>query len=231
MKDTASFPRATAAGALVATALLMVVSVIFEPEFPSGAAERLEAIADGGAGSTISAVAFTLAQLPLLVALLAIAHLARAGSLRLSTIGATLGVIGAFGHSVYGGVAMVLLSMADDDANLTVHTALLESVESGPAVIFMAMGLIGTVLGILLLSIALWRARVAPRWVGPALWAFLVAEFVGTAFSEWASLASVVLYLAAFSALAAEVLRQPRAQWVGVTPTAAPQQSAVRPSP
>ncbi len=213
MKDTASFRRATAAGGLVATAMLMVVSVIFQPEFPAGAAERLEAIADGGTGAAVSAVAFTLAQLPLIAALLAIGRLAHERSPRLSAIGATLGVVGAFGHSVYGGVSMVQLSMADDAANRELHANLLESVESGPAVIFMAMGLLGTVVGILLLSIALWRARVTPRWAAPALWAFLVVEFVGTAFSDWASLVSVVLYLAAFSALAAEVLRRPRTQW------------------
>jgi len=213
MKDTASFRRAIAAGGLVATAMLMVVSVIFEPEFPTGAAERLEAIAEGGTGAAVSAVAFTLAQLPLIAALLAIGRLADEQAPRLSTIGTTLGIIGAFGHSVYGGVSMVQLSMADDSDNRELYADLLESVESGPAAIFMAMGLLGTVVGILLLSIALWRARVAPRWAAPALWAFLAVEFVGTAFSHWASLVSVILYLAAFSALAAEVLRRPRTQW------------------
>lgn len=221
MKNTASFRRAMGAVGLVTTAVLMVVSVIFQPEFPAGAADRLEAIKDGGTGAVVSAVTFTLAQLPLIAALLAVGHLVHERSPRLATIGTTLGVIGAFGHSVFGGVSMVQLSMAADDVNMDRHADLLESVESGPAAIFMAMGLLGTVLGILLLSIALWRARVAPRWTAPALWAFLAIEFVGTTFSDWASLVSVVLYAAAFSALAAEVLRRPRAEWNDAAPAGA----------
>lgn len=74
---------------------------------------------------------------------------------RLSNLGTTLAIVGAFGHSVFGGVSMVLLSMAADSANREVRAELLQAVESGPTAVFMIMGLIGTDLGILLLSIGL----------------------------------------------------------------------------
>ena len=41
----------------------------------------------------------------------------------------------------------------------------------------------GTVVGTLVLSIGVFRAQVGPRWVGPALWAFLLLEFVGSAWA------------------------------------------------
>jgi hypothetical protein len=63
--------------------------------------------------------------------------------------------------------------------------------------------LAGTVLGLLLLGIDLYRTRTGPTWVGPAIWAFLVIEFVGTAISRYASYPSVLLPGAAFVALAA----------------------------
>lgn len=122
-------------------------------------------------------------------------------------------MVGAFGHSVAGGLTLVHLSMAADSANRGVHAALLAAVESGPAFVFQAMGLLGTVLGLLLLAVALWQARVAPRWVGPVLGAFLVVEFAGSAVGGWSSEPAVVLYLVALTALAATVLRSPVAAW------------------
>ena len=77
----------------------------------------------------------------------------------------------------------------------------------------MAAGLLGTVLGVLLLSIALFRSRTGPRWVGPVLWAFLVVEFVGSNLSEWASPVSVALYAVALGAIALTVHRSPAAAW------------------
>jgi prepilin signal peptidase PulO-like enzyme (type II secretory pathway) len=68
------------------------------------------------------------------------------------------------------------------------------------------VGLAGTVLGLLLLSIGLFRTGLGPRWVGPALWTFLVVEFVGGALSEYASYVSSVLLLVAFFGLARVLL-------------------------
>jgi hypothetical protein len=71
------------------------------------------------------------------------------------------------------------------------------------------------VLGLLLLSIGLFRGHVGPRWVGPVLWAFLVVEFVGTSLSGSAAYLSVLCFAAAFLALAGYVARQPLAAWAG----------------
>lgn len=108
---------------------------------------------------------------------------------------------------------MVHLSAAGDSVNRELHAELIDSVESGPAAAFMVMGLLGTVLGILLLSIGLWRARVAPRWAAPALLAFLIVEFVGTAISDWASQVAGLLFLSAFVALAVTIWHSPRVTW------------------
>jgi hypothetical protein len=73
--------------------------------------------------------------------------------------------------------------------------------------LFSVVGLAGTVVGLLLLSIGLFRGHVGPRWAGPALWAFLVVEFVGTSMSGSASYLSGLLFLSAFLALALEARR------------------------
>jgi hypothetical protein len=213
MKNPATFRRAAAAVGLVSTAGLMLLSTVLAPEFPSGFAERLEAVEAGGTGSAVSAFAFTLAQLPFVAAVLGIGHLLRGRTPILSNLGTTLAVIGAFGHSVYGGVSLVMLEMASDDANLATHAAVLEGVESGPAVAFMAMGLLGTVLGLLLLAVGIWRSRMSPRWVAPALWLFLLVEFAGPALSEWSSHVSTAVYVVVMVALAAVVVRSAESTW------------------
>ena len=73
--------------------------------------------------------------------------------------------------------------------------------------LFSAAGLLGTVVGLLLLGIGLFRTSIGPVWVGPAIWAFLVVEFVGSSVSRYASYLSVLLLAAAFFALAGVVTR------------------------
>jgi hypothetical protein len=74
-------------------------------------------------------------------------------------------------------------------------------------VIFMAAGLLGTVIGLVLLGIALFRARVVPRWIPVALWLFIITEFVLTNVSEWASPAAGLLYVAALTGVAVQLVR------------------------
>ena len=223
MKNPAAFRRTAAAVGLVTTALLMIVSTILAPPFPGNFTDQLAEIEAAGTSGTISAFAFALAQLPFIVAILGVAHLIRAGSPILSNLGATLGVVGGFGHSVFAGITMVQLSMAADEPNRAAHAAILESVEAGPAVAFMAMGLLGTVLGILLLAIGLWRASVGPRWVPLALGAFLVVEFVGSNLTEWASSLAVLLYVVSFGALAVTIWRSPIEDWQTVVASRTPE--------
>jgi hypothetical protein len=199
--------------ALVATALLTVVSVVLAPEFPRGFTDRLAAVDEGGTSAAVSAVTFALAQLPFIIGVLAISHLMRDRAPVLSNVGTSLAVLGGFGHSVFGGISIAMLAMAADSPHRAIHADLLEQIESGPAAVFMAMGLLGTVLGILLLGIGLFRARVVPRWVPIMLWAFLVVEFAGSALSEWASSVAGVLYLVALTAIAVAVWRSPISSW------------------
>jgi len=101
---------------------------------------------------------------------------------------------------------LVGVLMARDAADRAVMAELLESIESSPLLVpFMAAGLLGTVLGLLLLGVALWRSGVVPRWVPLVLWAFLVVEFVGSNLSDYAPYVSGVCLLLAFGALAQRV--------------------------
>lgn len=213
MKNTPSFRRSAVAASMVAAAVLMLCSVVLQPEFPATHSDRLAAIDAAGASAAVSAVTFTLAQLPFLIAMLGAAHLLRRRTPVLSALTAVFGLLGGFGHTVYGGISLVMLSMAADEANREAYADVLGAVESGAGVPFMGLGLLGTVLGVLMLAIGLGRGRVGPRWLPFVLGAFLLVEFAGAGLSEWASSLATALYLVALVTLAVVACRSPLAEW------------------
>ncbi len=203
--DTPSRLLAARTG-LVLGPVIAGVSVIFQPDLGGSTAERLDAMTAPLAA--VSAVAFLISQLPMLVAILAIGRLILPGAPRLSAWGTALGVVGCFGHIVFGGTSLIYVMMAHD-SHRSVQVDLLDRIQSSPVMIFSALGLLGTVFGLLLLGIGVFRSRTGPVWVGPAIWAFLLVEFVGSSISGYASYLSVLLLGGAFFALAGLLGREP----------------------
>jgi hypothetical protein len=186
--------------ALVLGPVIAGVSVVLQPALGATTADRFAAM-DSSRAAT-SAVAFLVSQLPLLIAILAIGRLLLPSAPKLSAWGTALGVLGCFGHTAFGGSSLVYLSMARDERHRGVQVALFDQIQSSPVMLCSVVGLAGTVFGLLLLGIGLFRSRVVPVWVGPVIWAFLVVEFVGSAVSGYASYLSVLLLGAAFFAIA-----------------------------
>lgn len=213
MKNTATYRRSVAAASLVVTAVLGAVSLLTAPAFVSDPAEQLAAYAEAGGRAWVSGMAFTFAQLPFVAAVLGVGHLIRHGAPVLSNLGVSLAVAGAVGHATFGGLMLMTVSMADDASGRGVLAAAVADVESTPVMAFAAMGLVGTVLGLLLLGLGLWRAGEGPRWVPPVLACWLLVEFVGTGLSPWATPLSALLYVAALGALGVWVARTPEAAW------------------
>lgn len=212
MRSTARYRRLLTALSLVLASGLMLVSIVLQPrvENPAGS---LAAMQEGGMAATVSVLTFAYAQLPFLIAMLGASQLIGERAPILSNLVATFGILGAFGHAVGAGATLLTLRMAADIANRDVYSGLLAE-EPGPIdVPFMALGLFGTVLGILFLGIGLMRAKVGPRWVPYVLFAFLLVEFVGNSFTVWASSVAVALYLIAFVTLAVVVWRSPIEAW------------------
>ncbi len=114
-------------------------------------------------------MAFTLSQLPFLFGVVVIALYCFGRAPKLAVAGGILASLGGFGHTVFGGIALSQLAMADSPETAAMGKVV-EAIESGLAIPFMAMGL----LGILLLGIALFRSQLVPRWIPLAMWGFLV---------------------------------------------------------
>jgi hypothetical protein len=210
--NAAYLVRSTVAASLVAGAVLTVVSVATMPDFSGDQAERLQAVA-ASPRAGLSAVTWVLSQPLVALGVVGVTLLARRSAPVLATLAAVVFGLGALGHAVYGGINLAMLAMAEEMGALDAHVAVLDRLETGAMLPFMAAGLIGTVLGVLLLAAALWRAGVGPRWVGPALVAWVVVEFVGSNLVPWAGVASGALFAGALTALAVTVWRSSITNW------------------
>jgi hypothetical protein len=193
--------RGLAVTGLVTSAVLLFASVALQPDLTGSGTQVLARVDAAGWRAGVSAAGFALAQLPYIAAVLGITHLLRRGAPRLATWGGALSVVGAFGHAVFGGISLVYVVMSHDEAHRAAYGHLVDLLGTSPVMIFSLLGLAGFVVGLLLLSIGLFRAGVGPRWTGPAVWVFLVVEFVGTALSPSASYLSSAVLLAVFAAL------------------------------
>lgn len=201
--------RLTTAVCLASTALLSTLWTLLEPEYLADPVAELASLADAGPTALVSALAFLLSQLPFAVGMVGLALWLRPVSPRLAVAGGIAALLGAFGHAVIGGVMLLQLLMADKAEHREAYAALLGDLESWPPLLpFFAAGLLGTVLGVVLLSIAFFRSRREPRWVGPALWAFVLVEFVGSNLSEWATYLAALLFLSSLGALALTLATQ-----------------------
>jgi hypothetical protein len=89
---------------------------------------------------------------------------------------------------------------------------------SGVVEVATVVFLIGHVLGLILLAIALWRARSIPRWAAICLAVYPVLEIAGgDSDLRGAGVAAYVLLIAAFGACANALVR--RGRLVGASPT------------
>jgi DMSO/TMAO reductase YedYZ heme-binding membrane subunit len=215
MRNPATYRRGAAAVCLVLAGVLSATFIVLAtaPGWGSDGVARLQAVVDAGGTATVSFLAFAAYQLPLMIGLLGVAHLLRGRTPLLANLGATLAGVGAIGYAVYGGSQLVIPAMVADQSNLELFAQLRTDAEplTEP---FAALGMVGSVLGLLLLSIALWRAKLGPRWIPVTLWGFLAVEFAGTALSPAASgPVSAVLLLVALLSLAVLIQRSPVSAW------------------
>lgn len=201
--------RLLVAVSLIVFALLSAVWVLLLPDHVEDPYDSLVAVAGAGGTAKIAVIALALSQLPFMIGVAGVAAWLHPAAPRLAWTGGTMAVLGGFGHAVFSGAEMVRQSMASDPAG---NADIAGQVQSfAPLVPFMAAGLLGTVVGLVLLGVAHRRSHAAPRWTGPALLAFVVVEFVGSNVSEWATYLSGLLLLGACAGLAMSVMSGPSA--------------------
>lgn len=187
--------------ALVAAPLAGLATTIAWPHTPLDVAGRLDVLA-GAAGRTQLAHLLNLLTILLFIPALAGMHrLLQPRRPRAAAIGAGLvaaGLVGWSGVLALGSAELqVARTLSGQDA---VFAA--EALQRSPvAGVMLAMFLLCTFVGLVVLAVALWRARVVPGWVPAAVGLAVVGDIVGSTVTP-VVVAVWVLFAAAFAPVA-----------------------------
>lgn len=193
--------RRLQAAALIAAPLVGLATTLTWPHTPLDVAERLEVLADA-AGRTQLAHLLNLLTILLFVPALAGMHrLLQPHRPRAATVGTGLVAAGLVGWSGVLALGSAELQIARTLVGDTAVSAA-ESLPGSPVAVAMtAMFLLCTFTGLVVLTVAQWRARLVPGWVPAAVSIAVIGDVVASTVTA-VVVAVWVLLAVAFAAIA-----------------------------
>ncbi len=217
---------ASGAVALVASALGQLAQFAVAPTHISGgsAADQVSAVAGQDARMQLG-LWLDLLILAIIPAVLFLGELAGSRRSRLAATGTVVAFVGVLGvgYLLANDVLIYAASQAREQAGAVEVVSAYES--AGVIVVATILGVLGSTIGLILLGIALVRARTVPVWAGVSVAAAPVLSVVGEGSGVLAiAIGAYALQLVAFTACAVALLRVDRTQDVAqpvVTPVAA----------
>ena len=131
----------------------------------------------------ISVVLLMLSSVLFLRAFVGLIHLLRDRGVVLGHLGGGLALLGALGHIAVATHFLVYVQMTTGGADQTQMVAIMNRIEGDPALLPIMLALAGFDIGLRLLGIGLWRARVVPRWAAAGIVLAIVLFFIGNIIS------------------------------------------------
>jgi len=222
LSDPARFTRVSVAGSMIGAAVLMLGAAIAAPAIKSDEAAQIAVIAQHPARYYLFTILILGSSMLFVPALIGLMRLGAGRSPRLAHIGGTLSLFGALVAVGDSMSQLVIWQMGADGANRAQMAALLHRFDNvaGASLVF-ALGGLAIVIGMVLLSIALYRSRTAPAWAAAALVAGMVLNIVGfSSASTGVLIFSGVVLLAGFGWIARTMLgRDARARGFELAPS------------
>ena len=165
IKDPSNFRRTLVGLCLIVAPLILFAASIIEPTSEGDEArEWLPELAEEAGRNDAATTLFIVGFVLLVPALIGLVHLVRERGIVLAHIGGVLAVLGSILYPVLFSTTFYDLSLAE---NLPIDQAVAaqEGTEDYVGVYFIFIpAIVGWTLGLILLSIALLRARIAPVW-------------------------------------------------------------------
>ncbi len=206
-----NFRRTLAGLCLIAAPVAGLAATVIAPPAALDISERLTIVAESSSRFLASNVLAVLMQILLVPGLLGLLHLLKARGVVLGHIGGGLALAGVLGYMGVLATEFVLLEMAK--GNRQEMLALAERVYGSVGFgIFLLMFLFGLLLGLILLSVALWRARIVPLWAATCIALAPVLDFVGST-STVAVVLTWILLLAGLGWIGLKVLSMSDEDW------------------
>jgi hypothetical protein len=213
LSDSRRFSRTPAAIGLVLGPLLFLLDTLIDPAWANDDAAYLAEVAGHKVRYVIAEVASTFGALIWIVGMIGVMHLLRRRRVTLGQLAAGMVTVGLIGLTASFAFSVFDLAMADfEDRAAMVHL----HAELGDSYAYKAYWLtffsVGTVLGLILLGVALLGRRIVPAWsailliVASGLWHVAGGERLGDALS-------LLMLTAALTPLAARMWRLSDEDW------------------
>jgi len=231
--DANNFRRTLAGLCLIAAPLVILIQEWIAPEIGGEGEARdvLATIAENPGRYQAAAFLGLLAAILLIPALLGLVRLLSRGKVVLGHVGGALALIGAVGFACNNVFNFLYLQMVEGGADLGEMIALRERVKGSVGLLTIELMFAGgLLLGLVLLAIALWRGRVAPRWASVLIVVFVVADFFLSGNGKVFDLIVHALLVVGLGGFGWSILRMSDADWErGYTPS--PTEVGVRTQP
>lgn len=199
LSDPARFVRTAFGGSMIGAAVLMLGASLAWPTIKSDEAAQLAVIAQHPARYYLCTILILGSSMLLVPALIGLMRMSAGRSPRLAHAGGILSLLGALIAVGDSASQLVIWQMAARGADRAQMAALLHRFDNvaGASAVFSVGGL-AVVVGMVLLSIALYRSRAVPAWTTAGLVAGTVLNVAGFAASSVGVLivSSVVLLAA-----------------------------------
>jgi hypothetical protein len=214
IKDPSNFRRTLVGLCLIAAPLILFVASLIQPTSEGDEArEWLPELAEEPGRNDAATTLFIVGFVLLVPAIIGLVHLIRDRGIVLGHIGGVLAVLGTVLYPVLFSTTFYDLSLAE---NLPIDQAVeaQEGTEDYVGVYFIFIpAIFGWTLGLILLSIALLRARVAPVWFLVLVILANIAIFFSNGESVIVAALGSLLFLVAFGSLGLKILGMSDADW------------------
>jgi hypothetical protein len=211
---TERFRRWVAGISLIGFAAMIVAQDVVGARTPSDAAGQYAAVAAERGGTIVSSVFLLVSSILLVPAVFGVLHLVRERGATLAHIGGALAILGALGHVAVMTYQLALVEMTrvgDREAMVALIDRLSNSTTVGLVVFPMILAF---ALGLLILSLALWRARIMQGWAAALVLVAVVLDVAAPDGGPAAvSITKQLLAFAAFTYVGLRVLRMSDAEW------------------
>lgn len=234
ISDAAHFRRVVAGLCLVAAPLLFAVAEIATPQPSGSAAAQLASFAQHRDQLLIGMLCGLASSICFVPALFGLLHKIRNRGVVYAHVAAALIIYGLVTQAALDGINAMFWVMTKPGMNHAAMVNLLNGLQHGSAAAGAPL-LAGHYLfavGVVLLGVAVWRARLTPRWAGILVALWPVSDVALSSAGDMASLVSDAIAVAGFAALGWRLLTAPDASWdappdIAAEPAPEPHPSAI----
>jgi hypothetical protein len=215
--DAANFRRTLTALCLIGAPLLFAGAELLSPpqvdNDPNAMLANLAQYHDRQLISTLLGIGASILFIPLVFGLL---HMLSERGVVLGHLGGGLMLLGNMTSTVFGGVNLMLWAMSAPGVDRSAMVAPMMQLGQSPVLGLLISGHDIFALGIVLIGIGLWRARLAPSWAGICIALAVIVDVAGgiaLGDSMITSVLSDALLIVGFGGVAWELLTVSDAKW------------------